>query len=129
LLGIGEAECHWKVTERNKQGQRARLGVMRTKKQSEILTAYSHKKSAIRKLDASKAGKLYEDVDFDQFLGEGIWEDRKRLATCIFRAWYESWEDAQLNSTSDDRFAAVLSVKCGGLKFYDEDGRWGSARL
>jgi hypothetical protein len=42
----------------NKQGQRARLGVVRTKKQSAILTAYSHEKSALRRLAASKAGKF-----------------------------------------------------------------------
>ena len=122
LLGIGEAERHWKVTKRNKEGQRARLGVARTKKQSAISAAYSHEKSAVRRLAASKAGKLYEDTDFDQFTGEGVWEDRKPLATRIFRAWYESWEDAQLNSAGDDRFAAALSAKYGGLKFHDEDG-------
>jgi len=122
LLGNGQAEHHWKVTKRNKQGQRARLGVVRTKKQSVIFAANSHAKSALRRLAASKAGKLYEDADFDQFLGKGVWEDRKRLATCIFRAWYRVWEDAQLNSAGNDRFAAALSVKYGGLKFYDEDG-------
>ena len=122
LLGIGEAECHWKVTKRNKQGQRARLGTDRTKKQAAISAAYSHEKSTLRRLAASKSGKLYEDADFDQFLGEGVWEERKRLATRIFRAWYEGWEDAQLNSSGDDRFAAALSAKYGGLRFHDEDG-------
>ena len=113
LLGIAEAERHWKVTKRNKQGQRARLGVVRTKKQSAISAAYSHEKSALWRLAASRAGKLYKDADFDQFLGEGVWEDRKRLATCIFRAWYKCWEDAQLNSAGGDRFAAALNVKYG----------------
>ena len=102
-----------KARATNQQGQRARLGVVRTKKQSAILAACIHEKSALRKLAASKAGMLYEDADFDQFLGEGFWEDRKRLATQIFRAWYEGWEDAQLNSAGDDRFAAELSVKYG----------------
>ena len=58
LLGIGDAERHWKVTKRNKQGQRARLGVARTKKLSAISAAYSHEKSALRRLAASKAGKF-----------------------------------------------------------------------
>ena len=79
LLGIGEAECHWKVTKRNKQGQEARLGVVRTKKQSAILTAYSHEKSALRRLAPSKAGKLYEDANFDQFLGEGFGRTERDL--------------------------------------------------
>ena len=96
LLEIGENERHWKVTKRNKQGQRARLGDERTKKQSAILAAYSHGKTILKRLAASKAGKLYEDADFDRFLGEGVWEERKRLATQIFRAWYESWEDAKV---------------------------------
>ncbi len=39
-----------------------------------------------------------------------------------FRAWYEGWEDAQINSTGNDRFAATLSAKYGGLQFHDEDG-------
>ena len=75
------------MTKRNKQGQRARLRVVRTKKQLAISAAYSHEKSALWRLAASRAGKLYKDADFDQFLGEGVWEDRKRLATCIFRDW------------------------------------------
>ncbi len=68
-------------------------------------------------LAASKAGKLYEDADFDQFLGEGVWDKRKRLATQIFRAWYEGWEDAQINIAVDDRFATALSQSMLGYSF------------
>ena len=55
------------------------MGADRTKKQSAILAEYSHEKSTLRRLAASKAGKLYEDADFDQFLGEGVWEERRDL--------------------------------------------------
>ena len=40
----------------------------------------------------------------------------------MFRAWYEGWESLQLKSTGDDRFAAALTAKYGGLKFHDIDG-------
>ncbi len=53
---------------------------------------------------------------------EGGWEERKRLATRIFRAWYEGWDNVQVNCAGDDRFAAALSAKYGGLQFYKKDG-------
>jgi hypothetical protein len=122
LLGIGEAERHWKVTKRNKGGNRANLGTEKTKKQAAIAAAYSHEKSSLRRKANQKAGKLYEDKDFNQFHGKGLWEERKRIPIRLFRAWYEGWESLQLKSTGDDRFAAALTAKYGGLKFYDIDG-------
>ena len=47
LLGIGEAEQHWKVTMRNKAGHRANLSTEK-KKQAAIAAAYSHEKSSLR---------------------------------------------------------------------------------
>ena len=40
----------------------------------------------------------------------------------MLTAWYEGWKSLQLKSTGDDRFAAALTAKCGGLKFHDIDG-------
>ena len=102
LLGIGEAEWHWKVTKRNKVGNRANLGTEKTKKQSAIAAAYSHEKSSLCRKANQKAGKLYEDKDFNQFHGKGLWEERKRIPNHLFRAWYEGWESLQLKSTGDD---------------------------
>jgi hypothetical protein len=64
---------------------------------------------------------LYEDKDFNQFHGKGLWEERKMIPIHLFRAWYEGSESLQLKSTGDDRFAAALTAKYGGLKFYDID--------
>ncbi len=122
LLGIGEAERHWKVTKRNKGGHRANLSTEKTKKQAAIAAAYSHEKSSLRRKANQKAGKLYEDKDFTQFHGKGLWEERKRIPIRLFRAWYEGWESMQFKSKGDDRFAAALSAKYGGLKFHDVDG-------
>jgi len=64
----------------------------------------------------------YEDKDFTQFHGKGLGEERKRIPTCLFRAWYKDRELMQLKSTGDDWFAAYLTAKYGGLKFHDIDG-------
>ena len=64
LLGIGEAERHWKVTKRNKGGHRANLSTETTKKQAAIAAAYSHEKSSLCRKANQKAGKLYEDKGF-----------------------------------------------------------------
>ena len=89
LLGIGEAERHWKVIKRSKGGQRAHVGTEKTKKQAAIAAAYSHEKSSLRRLANQKAGKLYDDNDFQQFHGEGLWEERKKIPVRLFRSWYE----------------------------------------
>jgi len=122
LGGIGEAERHWKVTKRNKGGQQANLGTEKTKKQAAIAAAYSYEKSALHRWANQKAGKLYEDQDFQQVHGKGLWEEMKRIPVRLFRAWYEGWESLQLKSTGDDWFAAALTAKYGGLKFQDIDG-------
>ena len=63
LCGIGEAEHHWKANKRQLTGQRACLGAHKTKMQASISAAYCHKRSAMRRAAASKAGKLWEDDD------------------------------------------------------------------
>ena len=65
LCGIGEAELHWKANKRQLVGLRACLGPLKTKMQASISAAYSHKRSTMRREAASKAGKLWEDDDFE----------------------------------------------------------------
>ena len=60
---------------------------------------------------------MYEDKDFAQFHGKGLWEERKRIPTHLFRAWYKDWESMKMKSTGDDWFAAYE-----GLKFHDING-------
>ena len=102
MLGIGEAERHWKVTMRNKGGQHANLGTEKTKKQAVIAAAYSHEKPSLCQKANQKAGELYEDKDFNQFHGQGLWEEMNRIPICLFRAWYEGWESLQLKNTGDN---------------------------
>ena len=45
-----------------------------------------------------KAGKLYEDKDVTQFHGKRLWEERKRIPTHLFRAWYEGWGSMQMKA-------------------------------
>jgi len=61
VLGIGEAEWHWKVTKQNKGGQRANQGAEKTNKQAAIPAAYSHEKLALCWWANQKAGKFYEE--------------------------------------------------------------------
>ena len=86
LLGIGEAEHHWKVTKHDKGGQKSKLGTKKMKKQAAIIAAYSHEKSGLCQKANQKAGKLYEDKDFKQFHGNGLRKERKRIPICLFRA-------------------------------------------
>ena len=63
--GVGCAERHWKATKRHKKGKRGKLGSEVTKKPSTISTAYSYERSALRTATARRAGKLWEDDDFE----------------------------------------------------------------
>ena len=63
--GIGGAERHWKAVKRNKKGKRGNLSTDKAKKLSCITAAYSYERAALQREESQKAGKLWEDVDFE----------------------------------------------------------------
>ena len=65
--GVGCAELHEKVTKRHKNDKRGKLGSEVTKKLSTISAAYSYELSALRRATAQRAGKLWEDDDFENY--------------------------------------------------------------
>jgi len=114
---VGCAQQHWKATKRHKKGKRGRLGSDIMKKLSTISAAYSYERSALRRATAQRAGKLWEDDDFENynnFCSKNI--PKSTRVTRIFRAWEERWEKVQFDSSGDEKFAARLSAKYEGLK-------------
>jgi hypothetical protein len=65
--GVGCAERHWKSLKRHKKGKRGKLGSEVTKKLSTISAAYSYELSALRRATAQRAGKLWEENDFENY--------------------------------------------------------------
>ena len=43
--------------------------------------------------------------------------------TRIFRAWEERWEKVQFDSLGDEKFAAQMSAKYEGLKWFEVDSK------
>ena len=131
LCGIGEAERHWKANKRQLVGMRARLGPLKTKMQASISAAYSHKRSTLQRMAASKAGKLWEDDDFETCKFDaycvGNILPREKSITRVFRAWCEDWEKTRFTSMGCKNFEPQFSKKYGGLMFADadEDGKIG----
>ena len=122
--GVGCAERHWKATKRHKKGKRGRLGSDITKKLSTISAANSYELSAVRQATAQRAGKLWEDDDFENynnFCSKNITSSTR--VTRIFRAWEERWEKLQFDSFGDEKFAARMSAKYEGLKWIDVDSK------
>ena len=65
VMGIGEAERHWKSVKKVRVGQRGgRLSAEKAKKQATISAAYSMEKSKLRRKRAATAGKVWTDEDF-----------------------------------------------------------------
>ena len=98
--GVGCAECHWKATKRHKKGKRGKLGTEVTKKLSTISAAYSYELSVLRTATAQRAGKSWEDDDFENFSNfcSKNLTGKIRVAR-IFRAWEERWEKVQFGSS------------------------------
>jgi hypothetical protein len=124
-LGIGQAERNWKIYKRNKDGQRSRLGTGKTKSQTVIAGAYSHQKSAARRVQAQRAGKVWTDDDFvflklDNYCTGSITESIVKPVRVV-RLYKEAWECVQFDSKGDDIHAARLSAKYGGLKYIDTE--------
>ena len=71
VMGIGEAERHWKKNKHMRIGQRAKLSPEKAKKQACIAAAHSLELSKIRRKKSNKAGKMWTDKDFEHLkLGE-----------------------------------------------------------
>jgi hypothetical protein len=122
--GVGCAERHWKAMKRHKKGKRGKLGSKVTKKLSTISAAYSYELSALRRATAQRAGKLWEDDDFENysnFCSKNLTSSTR--VTRSFRAWEERWEKVQFDSSGDEKFAARLSAKYEGLKWIDVDSK------
>ena len=123
--GIGGAERHWKAVKRNKTGKRGNLSTKKAKKVSTITAAYSYKKARLQRVESQRAGRLWEDDDFENynnFCSKQLLE-KPLSVTRIFRAWEEGWEKVQFNSAGDERFAARFSAKYEDLMWYDPDSR------
>ena len=123
--GIGGAERHWKAVKRNKKGKRGNLSTDKAKKLSCITAAYSYERAALRREESQKAGKLWEDDDFENynnFCSQQLLEIPMTV-TRIFRAWEEGWEKVQFNSAGDEKFAARFSAKYENLMWYDPDSK------
>ena len=59
VMGIGEAERHWKQLKKVRGGQRARLSANKAKKQATIAANHSMKRAEARHTKANAAGKLW----------------------------------------------------------------------
>jgi hypothetical protein len=111
--GVGCAEHHWKATKRHEQEKRVKRVSEITKKLSTISATYSYKISMLRRHKAQRAGKLWEDDDFENynnFCTKTIVAGPRKF-TRIFRAWEEGWEKVQFDSAGDEKLAAQMSAK------------------
>jgi hypothetical protein len=53
--------------KRNKKGKHGNLLPEKSKKLSCITSAYSYENAALQRVESQKAGKLWEDDDFDNY--------------------------------------------------------------
>ena len=89
VLGIGEAERHWKANKKTRGGQRARPSAAKTKKQATIAAAHSMEKAESRRAALARKGKLWDDEDFKAFkLGKSLhfllWLTTLLSTSCLF---------------------------------------------
>ena len=96
--GVGCSERHFKATKRQKKGKRGKLGSEVKKKLSTISAAYSYEIAALRRATAQRAGKLWEEEDFEDyssFCSKKL--SNSTRVTRIFRAWEKRWEKVQFD--------------------------------
>ena len=111
--------------EEEQKGKRGNLSTDKAKKLSCITAAYSYERAALQREESQKAGKLWEDDDFENynnFCSQQLLEIPMTV-TRIFRAWEEGWEKVQFNSAGDEKFAARFSAKYENLMWYDPDSK------
>lgn len=125
VMGIGEAERHWKANKRQLSGQRNRLSPLKTKMQASISAAYCHERSAARRAAANRAGVVWDDDDFETCkfgkYCEGVIAARDKKPVRVFRAWQEKFERTQFTRKGCRLFEAQMAKKYGGLMFRDVD--------
>ena len=64
-----------------------------------ILAAYSYEKKMTRRLKTQQAGNFWEDdfENYNNFCSKSM-SEKPLIATMIFRAWEEGWEEVQFDS-------------------------------
>jgi hypothetical protein len=87
--GFGCAERHWKATKKHK-GQEGEAWIRGYEETSTISAAYSYELSVLRRATAKRAGKLWEENDFENYNNFCLKNliSGTRVAM-IFRAWGE----------------------------------------
>jgi hypothetical protein len=124
-IGNGGAERQWKAVKRNKKGKCGNLSTDKAKKLSYITAAYSYERAALRIVESQKAGKLWEDDDFENynnFCSQQLLEIPMTVSR-IFRAREEGWEKVQFNCAGDEKLAARFSAKYENFMWYDPDSK------
>ena len=126
ILGIGSTERHWKDVKQVQSQYRCRLNAENIKKESTIVGMYCAERGEIRRKSQARAGKLWEENDFESLGLDKFGVDVERLTaptkepTRIVRAWKETWE-TKLLSKRNEIYEARLLRKYGGLKWRDPD--------
>jgi hypothetical protein len=123
MTGIPSAERHWKQAKRHKKGNKGKTSTEKMMMMSTISMADGYERSKLRSQEARKANTIWDDDDFSQlnnFCAKNLLAQPTKV-TRIVRTWMEEWEKRVFTAAGDEKFAARLSAKYEGLKWYDED--------
>ena len=127
IVGIGAAERKWKEVKRVKTAQRNRLGAEKTAKLTLLVGTNCSRKADARRERMARAGRLWNDDDFETMKLEQFGIDVDVLSGAkkpkrIFRAWMEDWESPDAEK---GKFCKIhetrLVQKYMGLKWLDAD--------
>ena len=91
------------------------LGSEKMKMQATMATAYSHEHAKTSWVNSQKAGKVWDDDDFqnlklNHYCSETILEQIKPSSIRLFWAWKEKWEMVKFSSKGDQRHKARLQL-------------------
>jgi hypothetical protein len=137
ILGISSAERNWKQVKKIKRGDCTQTGIDKTAKQVLVYAQYQMLCGKLRKTALSRAGKLWEDTDFDCMKMDAYCKDLQEKAAnanlqnepiqCIrnVRLWQESWEvPKRYGGKGQKLLEARLEKKYIGLKLNKMEGDW-----
>ena len=111
------------------KGQRINTKIDKAEKQVHIYGQHGQLRSKIRSQNLAKAGKLWEDEDFQVCkmdvlcaeLVESAANSSTENTTRIVRAWQERWEIGDVGANGNELLHARFVRKYGGLKWLDPD--------
>ena len=123
VSGIGAAERSWKDKKRVTTPARNRTDPERSRKMTSIVGHHCANKARRRRERESRAGRIWNDADFDCLKLSKFGIDVEVLsgakkAKKVFRAWKERWEDVD-TPKRDVIIENKLVAKYGGIKWFD----------